>query len=62
MKQEYIKNIAASVGILGMIVVGNIAAQSMYARTGVSVDKKALTLSLLFGGASAALLAYGMKK
>lgn len=62
MKKEIIKTIAVSIGAFGVIVLGNIAAQSIYARTGVSADKKALTISLLGGAACAGLIAWGIKK
>jgi hypothetical protein len=60
MKKEHIKFFAFAAGAFGIVLLGNIAAQSIYARTDVKTDKKALTISVVGGLASAGLITWAL--
>ena len=62
MKKETVKIIAISFGAFGALILSNVAAQSIYARTGITTDKKALGVSLAGGLLCAALVGWGIKK
>ena len=62
LKNNILKYSLLGAGLFGVVILGNIAAQAMYARSKVGTDKKALALSLLGGVAVGGVIMYSIKK